>query len=72
MVGKRVRRLREERGWSMGELSRRSDVPTSTISRFERGKTDLGTSSFLKITRALRTSDHELRYLIGGPPFAIL
>ena len=38
-VALRVQELREKRGWSQSELSRRSGVPQATISRIELGKT---------------------------------
>lgn len=36
-IGRRVVRLRMERGWSQAELARRLDVDRSRLSRWERG-----------------------------------
>lgn len=38
-LGRRIRRAREAKGWSQRELSRRCDVPQSTISNIEAGRT---------------------------------
>jgi transcriptional regulator with XRE-family HTH domain len=37
-VSLRLRELRDAKGWSQAELSRRSGVPQPTISRLEAGK----------------------------------
>ena len=39
-IGVRIQELREVKGWSQAELSRRSGVAQSMISRLERGDVD--------------------------------
>lgn len=50
----RVKALREMKGWSQGELSRRSGVPQSTISRLEaRGTPSIDLGNLEKLGAAL-------------------
>jgi transcriptional regulator with XRE-family HTH domain len=36
--GARLRELRGARGWTQRDLAERADLPTNTVSRFERGE----------------------------------
>jgi ribosome-binding protein aMBF1 (putative translation factor) len=38
-LGKMVRSMREERGWSQNELARKADMTQSAVARFEAGGT---------------------------------
>ena len=38
ILGANVRKLREERGWTQAELSRRTGIDTKSISRYENGQ----------------------------------
>lgn len=49
----KITEARLKRGWSMNELSRRSDVPVSSISSFESGLSLPSLCSFCKICRAM-------------------
>lgn len=50
----RVKELREMKGWSQAELSRRSGVPQSTISRLEaRGTPSVDLGNLEKLAKAL-------------------
>ena len=59
-VGKRVRNLRTDRGWSQEELADRSGVNRSYMSRVELGKSDVSLSVLHKIARTLGLSLAEL------------
>ena len=59
-VGKRVRNLRTDRGWSQEELADRSGVNRSYMSRVELGKSDVSLSVLHKIARTLGISLAEL------------
>ena len=53
-VGTRVRELRERRGWSRGELSRRADLTSDYIYRLESGRqTQPTTRTIIKLAGAL-------------------
>lgn len=59
-IGKRVRNLRTDRGWSQEELADRSGVNRSYMSRVELGKSDVSLSVLHKIARTLGISLSEL------------
>lgn len=56
----RIREYRERLGWSQNELSRRSGVPQSAISRYEAGEQEPGYSRLKRIAKALGVSVEEL------------
>jgi transcriptional regulator with XRE-family HTH domain len=54
MIGERLTRLRERRGWSMGALADRSGVSRAAISRIESGDTPSpGATTLAKLASAL-------------------
>jgi DNA-binding XRE family transcriptional regulator len=59
-LGKRVRSLREDRGWTQEELAHRSRLNRSYMSEVERGKSDVSLSTLQKIARPLGISLAEL------------
>jgi transcriptional regulator with XRE-family HTH domain len=59
-IGKRVRNLRTDRGWSQEELADRSGVNRSYMSRVELGKSDVSLSVLHKIARTLGISLAEM------------
>ena len=59
-IGKRVRNLRTDRGWSQEELADRSGVNRSYMSKVELGKSDVSLSVLHKIARTLGISLAEL------------
>lgn len=59
-VGPALRRLRAERGFSQAEISRRSGLSTSRMSRYESGETEPSLSSLKRILDALGVSLTEL------------
>jgi transcriptional regulator with XRE-family HTH domain len=52
-VAKRIRELREARGLSLRELARRSGLPPESVSRSERGITEITLSSLAKVCAGL-------------------
>jgi transcriptional regulator with XRE-family HTH domain len=59
-LGRRIKLLRERKGWGLRELAREADVPHNTLSRLERGiRADVTTETAKRIARALGVSvDH--------------
>jgi transcriptional regulator with XRE-family HTH domain len=53
MVGKRLRELRESKGWGLRELARRAGVNPSTVSTAENGQHSLSLANAKKIADAL-------------------
>lgn len=52
-VAARIRELREARGMSLRELSRRSGVAPESVSRSERGVNDVSLTNLARLTRGL-------------------
>ncbi|WP_083801597.1 MULTISPECIES: helix-turn-helix domain-containing protein [Deinococcus] len=52
-IGKRVRRIREERGWTQDTLAHISGLNRSYPYRIEEGLVDVRLSTLLKISEAL-------------------
>lgn len=55
-TGSRIRSLREDRGWSATELSRRTRIPVNRLSRIENGHIEPGLLSLLALREALGLS----------------
>jgi len=53
VVGARIRRLREDAGWSLEELGDRCDMDLSYVSRVERGHKDVQLSTIVRIACGL-------------------
>lgn len=56
MYGKRIRELREEKGWSQSELARRMNCVQKSVSRYECETADLGTEEIVKLCRIFGVS----------------
>jgi transcriptional regulator with XRE-family HTH domain len=52
-VGKRIKELRVEKGFSQEELANEADIPLSQIGRIERGETNPTVSTIYVICKAL-------------------
>lgn len=64
-LGGRIRRLRQEKGWTQRELARRVGIKPSGISKYERGTYQPGLAALKSIAEALgTTTDH----LVGSEP----
>jgi transcriptional regulator with XRE-family HTH domain len=59
-VRQRIRALRTARGWSLDELSRRTLIGASTLSRIETGNRRIALDQLAPIARALQTTIEEL------------
>jgi transcriptional regulator with XRE-family HTH domain len=64
-LGKRVRALRLDRGWTQEELAHRSGLNRSYMSDVERGRSNVSLSTLQKIARPLGISLAELLTGIG-------
>ena len=60
LLGERIRRLREARGWSQEALAQRSDKHFTYIGRVERGQQNITVEVLLDIARALDVPIPEL------------
>jgi transcriptional regulator with XRE-family HTH domain len=60
LVRRRLRSLRTARRWTLDELSRRSNISASTISRIETGHRRLALDNIVDLARALETTVDEL------------
>jgi len=61
-AGAAIRRLRHGKGWTLAELSTRSGVPLSSLSKVELGQTSLGYDVLVRLCRALEVDvDHLVR-----------
>jgi transcriptional regulator with XRE-family HTH domain len=56
----KLRGIRLERGWTQHELSRRSNVPSYYISKFERGTTQPWPKARKQLAEALDMSEEEI------------
>jgi transcriptional regulator with XRE-family HTH domain len=57
---RRLRTLRQARGWTLDELARRANMGPSTISRLETGRRRLAIDHLVTLARALDTTVDEL------------
>jgi len=58
--GAALKSVRTARGWTLAEVSERTGVPTSTLSKVENGKTELTMDRLLRITVALEVNIADL------------
>ncbi|MDP3384079.1 MAG: XRE family transcriptional regulator [Phenylobacterium sp.] len=66
-AGAAIRRLRRDRGWTLADLSTRSSVPLSSLSKVELGQTSLGYEVLIRLCRAL---DVEIDHLLRPDPLS--
>ncbi|QUD89560.1 helix-turn-helix domain-containing protein [Phenylobacterium montanum] len=52
-AGAALKDLRSDRGWTLAEVSRKTGVPVSTLSKIENGKTTLTLERLLRLSSAL-------------------
>jgi len=53
LVGIKIRRLREEKGWSQEALAFNTDMHRAYIGQIERGEKNIGLANLEKIAKAL-------------------
>jgi transcriptional regulator with XRE-family HTH domain len=66
--GAALKALRAERGWSLTEVSRRTGMPVSSLSKIENDKMDLTLDKLLRISVALETDIAGL-FTPPSPPY---
>lgn len=59
-VGVRLRRLRKERGWRLGDLAERTGLSTSYLSRIEGGEREPSIAALFAVARAYGVPFHSL------------
>lgn len=64
-AGAAIRRLRHGKGWTLAELSVRSGVPLSSLSKVELGQTSLPYDVLIRLCRAL---DVDVEHLVRPEP----
>lgn len=64
-AGAAIRRLRHGKGWTLAELSARSGVPLSSLSKVELGQTSLPYDVLIRLCRAL---DVDVEHLVRPEP----
>lgn len=57
---RRARRIREECGMSLEDVTRETSISAGHLARFERGVANLGTQKLLELSRVLKTPIDEL------------
>lgn len=62
MVGKRIKMLRKERGLSLKELSKKTDISISFLSDIENGRSNPSLERLKDIAKGLNTT---ISYLLG-------
>ena len=65
--GATLKALRIKRGWSLAEVSRRTGLPVSSLSKVENDKMDLTLDKLLRIGTALETDLAHLIAPLSGP-----
>jgi transcriptional regulator with XRE-family HTH domain len=63
--GAALKALRLQKGWSLAEVSRRSGLPISSLSKVENDKMDLTLDKLLRVSAAL---DTDMAHLFTAPP----
>src|SRR5215472_15246879 len=64
LIAQRLKRLRTERGWSLDELARRSQVSRATLSRLENAEVSPTTSVLGKLCAVYGLTMSRLIYLV--------
>jgi transcriptional regulator with XRE-family HTH domain len=71
IIGDRLRRLREQKNFSQGEIEKRSGLLRCYISRVENGHTVPAVETLEKFARALEVPMYRLFYDGDNPPKAV-
>lgn len=56
IVGQRIRKLREKKGWSQEKLAEHADLDRTYIGRIERGEKNIGLENLVRIVKTLGTT----------------
>lgn len=63
-----IRRIRQTRGWSIGQLARAAGLPETTVGHLDRGRGLPGGRTLIALARALDCTTDELLGLSGEEP----
>lgn len=66
-IGKRIRRIRETKGWSQEELARRCGVSPGFIGQIERGTRSMSLDTFAGMCREMEANADALLFGIAQP-----
>ncbi|BAK38294.1 putative Xre family DNA binding protein [Microlunatus phosphovorus NM-1] len=55
-LGQRIAAVRKQRGWTQSDLSEAAGISRVTVSKIERGTTDVGYVRLVRLARALEVS----------------
>lgn len=67
--GKRVAKLREERGWKQRQLAEKAEISITFLSEVENDKRSMGSDVLLRVADALGVSlDYIVKGEVGTPP----
>src|SRR5262249_20701393 len=67
-LGSLMRALRSRSGWTLKEMSERTDIPVSTLSKVEHDRLTLIYDKLLQVSQRLNIPMSELFADPGGPP----
>jgi putative transcriptional regulator len=59
-MGARIRKLRDQRGWSQANLAARSSISREYLARMETGRQDPRISVMVRLAKVLRVTVDEL------------
>ena len=62
LFGERLRELRNEEGISLAAMSKKVEIPQSSLSRWENGKADITSFNLIKLAKYFHVSTD---YLLG-------
>lgn len=65
-VGKRLRKLREDRGMTQSDLGKLLRYNQDAVSKKELGRLQISSHEIVVISQALHLSSHEVLYLLFG------
>jgi transcriptional regulator with XRE-family HTH domain len=66
LLGRRLRKLRKDRRWSLAELAERSGVDSKEVLRVERGEARLGLETILRLLATLGLDPGDLERLAAA------
>lgn len=62
VFGKRIKKLRESKNYTLEEMDALCDIDPSDFSKIEKGKTNITFRTLIKISRGLNVNPKELLY----------
>lgn len=71
-IGKRIRQIRQTKGWSQSDLAKKCGISMSFLGHIERGTRIMSLDTFVNICVAIETRADELLWGVPGPSDAVL